>query len=544
MTIQRKKVGMLAGTGLLCFGLVACGGSSDNDDHDQPGATAGDTMVLTAAGRIMSFDRTTPGTAKTTATVTGLPSGESLLGIDIRPADDKLYGLTNTGGIYTIDPVSGVATRKSTLVANAGDAFTALSGTAFGFDFNPAADRLRVISNTGQSLRINVDTGATITDGSINGGAAGTTVTAAAYTNSFAGTGTTQLWDIDTGTDTVYLQNPPNDGTLTGAIPLGVDASAANGFDIDASNNVGLAALTVGGRTSLYRINLAPAAGASAATLVGQIGDGAEVRGLAVRQKAAPTVVGLTFNSRLVTFKHTAPGTLTSNVAISGLNTGESVVGMDMRPSDGKLYALTVAGRLATIDPSTGVATVVSTLRADPADTTDPYTTFPGAGVTYSVDFNPAADRLRVITSTGRSLRINVATGDTTTDGNINRAGSAPVVAAAAYTNSFPTPGSTALYDLERTGNVLALQNPPNDGTLVNVGPLNLTLGGRPSFDIAGGGNGLALLANPAAGIDASKLYNVNLATGAATAVTATDTSTGLIGGTGGPAIIDIAIKY
>ena len=56
----------------------------------------------------------------------------------------------------------------------------------------PLADRLRVVSSTGQSLRINVDSGATTTDGAINGGAANASVTASAYTNSFAGTGSTR----------------------------------------------------------------------------------------------------------------------------------------------------------------------------------------------------------------------------------------------------------------------------------------------------------------------------------------------------------------
>ncbi|GGX21006.1 hypothetical protein GCM10007242_30210 [Pigmentiphaga litoralis] len=550
----------LAGAGMLCLALVACGGSDDDHDNNNgnvpPAATApGDVVVLTAAGQLASFNRTAPQTFLSSVALSGLATTtETLVGMDFRPADNLLYGISTTGVIYTINPVTGVATRKSALApATAGGAAVVLNGTSFGVDFNPAADRLRVISNTGQSLRINVDTGATIVDGIVTApaGAATAAVTAAAYTNSFAGTVGTALYDIDTVNDLVYLQNPPNDGTLTTPVPLGVDASAANGFDIDATTNQGFAALTVGGVTGLYAINLAPVpatpgAAVRAATLINPIGTGTAVGGLAMRQKAGPTMVGLTSDSRLVSFKPATPGTLTSNVAITGLAAGETVVGIDQRPADGKVYGLSSTGRLFTVLPATGVATVVATLAADPADTTAPYTTFPAAGTTFSVDFNPVADRLRVITSTGASLRINVATGATTTDGNINRAGGAPVVAAAAYTNSFAGTTATALYDMERTSNVLSLQNPPNDGTLVDVGPLGTTIGTRVGFDIGGGANGLAVATSSTTATGPSKLFSVNIATGALTAITpaAPDASTGLVGGAAGPLLTDIAVVF
>lgn len=539
----------LAGAGMLCLALVACGGSDDdNNTNTPPAATApGDVVVLTAAGQLASFNRAAPQTFLSSVALTGLAaSGETLVGMDFRPADNLLYGISTTGVIYTIDPATGVATRKSALApATAGGAAVVLNGTTFGVDFNPAADRLRVVSNTGQNLRINVDTGATTVDGIVNGGAAGAAVTSAAYTNSFAGTAATTLYDIDTANDVLYVQNPPNDGTLSTPVPLGFDATAANGFDIDATTNQGFAALTVGGVTSLYAINLAPAAGAPAATRVNAIGTGTTaVGGLALRQKAGPTMVGLTSDSRLVTFKPATPGTLASNVAVTGLATGETVVGIDQRPADGKVYGLSSTGRLFTVVPTTGVATVVATLAADPADTTAPYTAFPAAGTTFSVDFNPVADRLRVITSTGASLRINVATGATTTDGNINRAGAAPVVAAAAYTNSFAGTTATALYDMERTSNVLSLQNPPNDGTLVDVGPLGTTIGARVGFDIGGGANGLAVASSSTTATGPSKLFTVNLATGALTALAPTDTSTGLVGGATGPLLTDIAVAF
>ena len=184
-----------------------------------------------------------------------------LLGIDIRPADGQLYALASSGRLYTLNASTGVATLKATLRAAAGDAFTALAGTSFGLDFNPVADRLRVVSNTGQNLRINVDTGDTLTDGAIKPATGTASVSAAAYTNSFAGTTSTVLYDLDAGTGLLHLQDPPNAGGLAAGVALGVTPGAVNGFDIDARNNTGYAALTVAGVPALYTINLAATSG-------------------------------------------------------------------------------------------------------------------------------------------------------------------------------------------------------------------------------------------------------------------------------------------
>jgi hypothetical protein len=532
----------------VALSLAACGGSDDDigtvtpTPTPPPVAVAGDVYVLTASNKLLSFDRATPGTIRTTATVTGLQAGESLVGIDHRPADGLLYGVGSSGRIYTLNGTTGAATVKSTLAPDATDTtapFTALAGTEFGVDFNPVADRLRIVSNTGQSLRINVDTGATTTDGSINGGAANTAITAAAYTNSFAGTSTTTLFVIDAANGTLYTQNPPNNGTLASPVALGLAATNVAGFDIDARNNTGYAVMTVAGVRSLYSVNLAPAAGTAAVTVVAAVGVSEELRGIAVATPAAPLAYGLTDDSRLVTFKVATPNTLDANVAISGLASGERLLGIDIRPKDGLLYGISSTARLVTIDPATGVATVKATLAADAADATAPYTAI--AGTAFAVDFNPVADRLRVIGNTGQSLRINVDTGATTTDGAINGIG-APVVTAAAYTNSFAGTTATQLFDIDTASASLALQNPPNDGTLVNVGLLNVAVTGDVAFDIAGGANGLALAALRTTATGPSALYKIDLATGAAVLANGAATpATSAIGG-GAVGLVDLAI--
>ncbi len=540
-----KKTLLATSAALMVSGLVACGGGNDDAAVVTPPTVTpvavGDVIALTESGQLVSFNRAAPQTLVGSVVVSGLASGETLLGIDIRPADGQLYALSNTGRLYTLNASTGVSTFKATLRAATGDAFTALSGANFGVDFNPVADRLRVVSNMGQNLRINVDTGDTITDGSIKPATGTASVTAAAYTNSFAGTTTTVLYDLDATTGLLHLQDPPNAGGLAAGVALGITPGAVNGFDIDARNNTGYASLTVGGVPALYTINLA--ATGAAATKVGDIPVAQALRGLALVQPSAPTAFGLTTDNRLVAFDPKSPNTLSANIAITGMPAGETVIGIDFRPADRLLYALTNTGKLFTVDPATGVSTAKSTLSADPTDTTAPY---PGlAGTIFSVDFNPVADRLRVVSNLGQSLRINVDTGVTITDGDINRVGAPATVLASAYSNSFAGTPTTVLYNLEANSDVLTRQDPPNAGTLVNIGALGLDLNGMAGLDIGGGGNGLVLAAVRTAATGPYSLYSVSLTTGALSLYRNTgDAALSRIGGAAGPELRDIAIRF
>lgn len=192
------------------------------------------------------FDFNDPGTPITKA-ITNLQASETILGIDMRPANGQLYALGSTGRIYTINTSSGAA-------AVVGTGTLTLSGTDFGFDFNPIVDRIRIVSNTGLNLRVNPN------DGTLSGtdtllGPGSPNVTAAAYTNNFPGTTSTVLYDIDSTTDMLYKQDPPNNGTLVSVGALGVDVSASNGFDIGGTSNTGYAILTVAGVNSIFMIN-------------------------------------------------------------------------------------------------------------------------------------------------------------------------------------------------------------------------------------------------------------------------------------------------
>jgi hypothetical protein len=96
-------------------------------------------------------------------------------------------------------------------------------------------------------------------------------VTAAAYTNNFAGATTTALFDIDTQTSMLYKQDPPNNGTLTAVGALGVTATTNNGFDIGGTSGTAYALLTVGGVTKVYTINLTTGTATAGATLTGNV---------------------------------------------------------------------------------------------------------------------------------------------------------------------------------------------------------------------------------------------------------------------------------
>jgi Domain of unknown function (DUF4394) len=118
---------------------------------------SGHAYALTDANALVSFNPAAPAVG-TPIPVTGLFAGQTLVGIDVRPANGGLYALgvdaaADTATLYTISPLTGVATIVGTID------FTALAvdlpGSGYGFDFNPVVDRIRVTTDTGLNFRIN-----------------------------------------------------------------------------------------------------------------------------------------------------------------------------------------------------------------------------------------------------------------------------------------------------------------------------------------------------------------------------------------------------
>ena len=209
--------------------------------------------------------------------------GGRLAGIDTRPADGHLYGVSTSNDVYRLDPATGRATLVSTLTVPFDGAERS------GVDFTPQLDRLRLIGSDGQNLRVNVDLGATATDTSLayapgdpNAGRR-PRVTAAAYTNAVAGAGTTRLLEIDAEIDVLVVQDPANDGVLKTIGPLGIDFGPRGGFDIVTEGGKDQAYAASG--ATLYGIDLA----SGRASSLGIIGDGsASVVSLAVSGEAIP----------------------------------------------------------------------------------------------------------------------------------------------------------------------------------------------------------------------------------------------------------------
>ncbi|MCG5471789.1 DUF4394 domain-containing protein [Micromonospora sp. LAH09] len=193
---------------------------------------------LTEDQQLLKFAANRPGLACLIGTV-DLPGTENLVGIDYRVQDGRLYGVGSSGGIFTLSTSNATATKVSQLTV-------ALSGSFFGVDFNPAADRLRIISNLGQNLRHNVNVGGTtLADSTLTYPPAVTAapgLTAAAYTNNDLDPSTaTTLFDVDTNLDQVALQSPANSGQLVATGSLGVAADQRAGFDIHSTVRSGRA---------------------------------------------------------------------------------------------------------------------------------------------------------------------------------------------------------------------------------------------------------------------------------------------------------------
>ena len=249
-------------------------------------ANAEAIIVVTTQNQVLTFDSATPGTTTIPVGISGLVSmSETIVGLDRRPTNGLIYGVSSQGRIYTINETSGAATLVSTISG------ATLSGGVFGVDFNPAADTagmssLRITNNGGgvnQNLAVNVATGvATVQTplayaaGDPNFGQ-NPNVAGSAYANNVNGATSTSLYDIDTNLGVLVTQNPAPSGQLSTVGSLGVNSSGVLGFDISGLTDTAYAALNPNdGFSNLFTINLAT----GAATQIGQIGSGYLIRGL------------------------------------------------------------------------------------------------------------------------------------------------------------------------------------------------------------------------------------------------------------------------
>lgn len=242
--------------------------------------------------------------------------------------------------------------------------------------------------------------------------------------------------------------------------------------------------------------------------------------GLAHADQAVGLTTLLGNASAIFNFDTATPG-VPVPIPVTGLQLGETLLGIDFRPVNGTLFGLGSSSRLYTINTTTGVATQVGT------------GTFavPLAGTSFGFDFNPVVDRIRVVSNSNQNLRLNPDTGavvdfDTNTagtqpDGTLAyrqqgdpNFGSAPTVVAAAYTNNNRCTTATALFVLDAGQRVLARVAPPNDGTLNTVATLSFSLSGQTGFDIAPNSNTAFVVTQSTGPIAGSSIYQVSLTNG------------------------------
>jgi hypothetical protein len=250
--------------------------------------------------------------------------------------------------------------------------------------------------------------------------------------------------------------------------------------------------------------------------------------------QAVDSVYGLTTTNRLVGFQSNAPGTLTTNVAISGLQVGESLLAIDFRPATGQLYAIGDTSRMYTVDPATGVATQIGGVFVPAL-----------AGTRFGFDFSAAADRARIVSDADQNMRLNPNTGavagvDTNLDYPASDPNDAanPRITALGITNSAAGATSTTVYAIDsdldilaRLGSVDGSPFSPNAGLLFTVGSLGVNTSDLSGLDIVPG-TGVAAAVLTSGGVQG--YWTISLASGAATFV-------GNIGNAGG-SVQDLAV--
>lgn len=266
-----------------------------------PDSSRGELVVaVTASHELITFHAGQPDRILERRPVTGLPAGERLVGIDFRVARGVLYALSQAGRLYTLDIPTGALRPVGPAPAVMG-----LRGTAFGFDFNPAADRIRVVSNTGQNLRLHPDTGAAVDgDTAVEGVQPDPTlryawsdihagripdIAGAAYTYNTQDSKITTNYAIDRTLGVLVMQGSregtkpvvsPNTGQLRTVGPLGLGRLTDVAFDISDVGNTALIAVRTptDSQTRLHLVDLAT----GAAKPLGTVGDGAPLLGMAI----------------------------------------------------------------------------------------------------------------------------------------------------------------------------------------------------------------------------------------------------------------------
>tara|TARA_R110002072_G_scaffold42064_22_gene119163 strand:- start:59439 stop:60326 length:888 start_codon:yes stop_codon:yes gene_type:complete len=272
MTFNNSKTSKTAAATLIA-GLVGMAGVSSV-------ANAELIYGVTDTQSLVSFDSGSSNNILSGVAISGLQNNEQIRGIDMRPATGQLYGMGSFNNLYTINAATGVATQ-----VGAGPFAPATNGSSFGFDFNPVIDRIRVVSDANQNLVLNPNDGTSTMVTSLFYGAGDANegmdpnIVGSAYTNSFAGASSTQLYGIDTGLDVLVTQ-ANSAGTLMTVGSIGVDLNDTLSFDISGATGFAYATVVSDDFSSstFWRIDLSD----GSATAMGEVGGGSLITSMTV----------------------------------------------------------------------------------------------------------------------------------------------------------------------------------------------------------------------------------------------------------------------
>jgi hypothetical protein len=423
-----------------------------------PAAAAETAYAVTASNALIRFETGTPGAVTTIGPITGLQPAEQIAAMDFRPANARLYAVGSSNRLYFIDPATGAATA-----VNSNPLSVILAG-GVSMDFDPVQDRIRIVTSTNQNLLVDPDTAALTTQTPITTSSGTVAVTAIAYTNNFDGADRSTLLGIDSINDRFVVIGgvEPTDGGASQAggtaapfsNALGVDTDTLSGLDVIANAGIGYFTIGAAGdpQSTLYRFvtgnpSVTP-------TIVGPVGAGERVRALAVFSQAV-TLWGIR-EGHLISFLSTvvksAGAPLFSNTPLLGLNAEESVRCIDVRPANSLLYGITNQNRLLTIDTGTGQVSAVGMVGSL-------------AGLPDACDFDPVADRLRVITDSEQNIVINPADATAVVQTSPTR-----IISALGYTNSIAGAATTTLYGIEDAIRTLVTFADPPTGVATSIG--------------------------------------------------------------------------
>ena len=443
-------------------------------------------FYVLSENNLLSFNAKSAKTQLAKIAITGLSTAEKMLDIDFRPATGELYGISSSSKLYVIEPASGIAKAVSTIT------FTPLLSGKISLDFNPATDQIRMVTSSGQNLRINPENGVVISaDGSL-----GTTIAGIAYQNNYAGAITSTLYAVDPAAKKLLKQETGNSLVQVGDLTLDLGSNLNLDISPDGKNVFAIGQTAEGNR--LFQID--PVTGN--ARVLGTFLSSEAIQGLAIPVGFAAYAIDNLNN--LIIFDPTTADRYTK--ALVGLQTGETVKGMDMRPANGQIYVLSSSNRLLTLNSATGILTLVGSL------------TTPVSGTHFGFDFNPISDRIRVVSDNGQNLAINPNTAEVTVNTPIDPA--TATLSAAAYSNNYKSATTTTLYVIDHTTDKLYTQE-PNTGVLKELTAIKLTTGnlnieGSSGFDIQSIGT-----SNTAFGIfsvaGTSGFYTLELTSGLAT---------------------------